>query len=203
MVKKLIPIIVFGVCTAVPLLATQQQESLGDLARQVRAQREKAGKKPVKTYTNDDLPARGPSSEGPAAASGMSQAPAEAGKASPAGAEARPSSPTEKPVAETESPADKVKTRDYWQAKFQSARRDLAVAKEAQRLSEDELNLLQIQQTRELDPNANAEVTAKVSDKQSEVTVNRATTEAAQKVLNDLEKEFKESGAPEEWSKTE
>jgi len=62
--------------------------------------------------------------------------------------------------------------------------------------------LLQIQQVRELDAATKQELTEKVQAKQSEVEVNQATTAAAQKALDDLEKEFKESGAPDDWSKT-
>ena len=72
-----------------------------------------------------------------------------------------------------------------------------------QQLSEDELNLLQIQQAREIDPAVKADLAAKVQAKQSEVDVNKATTEAAQKALDDLEKEFKDSGAPDDWSQTD
>ena len=52
-------------------------------------------------------------------------------------------------------------------------------------------------------PSAKADFTAKVQAKQSEVDVNTATTQAAQKALDDLMQEFKDSGAPEEWSQTE
>ena len=79
----------------------------------------------------------------------------------------------------------------------------MAKAKELQQLSEDELNLLQIQQVRELDSMAKQDLTAKVQAKQSEVDVNKATTDAAQKALNHLDKEFKDSGAPDDWSQTD
>jgi len=79
----------------------------------------------------------------------------------------------------------------------------LAKAKELQQLSEDELNLLQIQQVREIDPVAKADLTAKVQAKQSEVGLNTAATDAAQNALDDLEKEFKASGAPDDWSQTD
>jgi hypothetical protein len=62
---------------------------------------------------------------------------------------------------------------------------------------------LQIQQVREIDPDLKAQLTAKVQDKQSEVDVNKATTEAAQKALDDVEKAFQDSGAPEDWNQTE
>jgi hypothetical protein len=79
----------------------------------------------------------------------------------------------------------------------------VAKAKEHQQLSEDELNLLQIQQVRELDSMAKDALNAKVQSKQSEIDVNAAATEAAQKVLDDLSKEFKDSGAPDDWSQTD
>jgi hypothetical protein len=166
------------------------QESLGDLARQVREQRAKSEKKPVKVFTNDDLPQR-PPVEGRTAASAMSTTPK-----------------TEQPAAEKQetketSKEDKIKTKDFWQARFKAAREVLAHQKEIQQLAEDELNLLQIQQARELDPTAKQDLDGKVQAKQAEVEQARAVTAKAQKALDDLGEDFKESGAPEEWSKTD
>jgi hypothetical protein len=79
----------------------------------------------------------------------------------------------------------------------------LAKAKELQQLSEDELNLLQIQQVREIDPAVKANLTEQVQAKQSEVDVSKAATDAAQKALENLEKEFKASGAPDDWNQTD
>ena len=79
----------------------------------------------------------------------------------------------------------------------------MARAKEQEQLSEDELNLLQIQQAREMDPLTKQDLDSKVQAKQSEVDVNKAATDAAQKNLDDLAKEFKDSGAPDDWSQTE
>lgn len=165
------------------------QESLGDLARQVREQRAKSEKKPVKVFTNDDLPQR-PPGEGRTAASAMSTTP----KAEQPSAEKQGTKETSK--------EDKIKTKDFWQARFKPAREVVAHQKEIQQLAEDELNLLQIQQARELDPTAKQDLDAKVQAKQADVEQARAATAKAQKALEDLEKEFKESGAPEEWSNT-
>jgi hypothetical protein len=79
------------------------------------------------------------------------------------------------------------------------ARRNLAHAKEQQQLAEDELNLLQIQEVREIDPATKQALTAKVQAKQSDVEVVTATTAAAQKDLDDVEREFKDTGAPDDW----
>jgi hypothetical protein len=104
----------------------------------------------------------------------------------------------------TEAPSsDKKKTREYWQARFASARSEQAKAKEAQQLVEDELNLLQIQQARLLDPAAQSEVAQRIAAKRLEVDAARAATATAQKNFDALERMFNESGAPQSWSKTE
>jgi hypothetical protein len=104
----------------------------------------------------------------------------------------------------TEAPSgDKKKTREYWQARFASARSELAKAKEAQQLVEDELNLLQIQQARALDPAAQGEVAQRIAAKRLEVDAAQAATATAQKNFDALERMFNESGAPQSWSKTE
>ncbi|MGD0227404.1 MAG: hypothetical protein ABSF71_34220 [Terriglobia bacterium] len=186
---------------ALPLVARPQQpESLGDVARQLREQREKDAKKATKVFTNDNLPAPKPMEavttlnappESPSTPTQTASKPA--GQPAPGETKSKPS----------ESSDDKVKTRDYWQDRFRAARQDVARVKEQQQLAEDELNLLQIQQAREMDPIAKQDLDTKVQAKQSEVDINKATTDAAQKNLDDLAKEFKDSGAPEEWSQTE
>jgi len=186
---------------ALPVFAhPQQEESLGSVARHLREQKGSNPRKATKVFTNDNLP---------------EPKPGEAISSLPL-----PPEPTSSPNKSTVKPAgppsteetgdklheleeDKVKTRDYWQDKFKAARRDVAKAKELQQLSEDELNLLQIQQVRELDSMAKQDLTDKVQAKQSEVDVNMAATEAAQKALNDLDKEFKDSEAPDDWSQTD
>jgi hypothetical protein len=193
-------LIVVGLSVALPLLAEPEQESLGNLARQLREQREKEGKKPVKVFTNDNLPPPPAWEKAPTAVPGPPEAPA-GEKANPAQPAANPPEPVEpKSSVGPEVPGDKVKTRDYWQARFKQARAKLAEAREQEQLADDELNLLQIQQARELDPNVRQDLDAKMRDKQAEVDSKRAATDAAQKALTDLENEFKESGAPDDWS---
>jgi len=186
---------------ALPLLAQpQQQESLGDLARQLREQRDKDAKKPAKVFTNDNLPAPKPGE-----AVNSQPAPPQ-NPSTPAQTTSKSTTPPSSQEAggkQPESPEDKAHTRDYWQGKFKAARQQAARAKEMQQLAEDELNLLQIQQVREINPNAKADLTAKVQAKQSEVDTNKAATEAAQQALADLEKAFEDSGAPEDWSRTD
>jgi hypothetical protein len=185
-------------------LSLAGQQSLGDLARQLREQREKSAKKPVKVFTNDNLPQR-PPGEGPSASAGMST------EAKPTPSSSAPSGTTEAAGApagaqgseKTEASEDKKKTKEYWQDKFKTAREQLAKAQEVLQLSKDELNLLQIQDARAIDPSAKADFDAKVQAKQAEVDTNQAAVDKAKKQLDDLQKQFDDSGAPEDWSKTE
>ena len=198
--RKTLLITMLLLSVALPVLAKpQQQESLGNAARQIRAQHDKNAKKPTRVFTNDNLPAPVPGE----AITYTPAPPAPAKPSTPAETNPKPATPASETSSKPESPEDKKKTRDHWQEKFKAARQSLAKAKELQQLSEDELNLLQIQEAREMDVTAKADLTSKVQAKQSEAALNRTTTQAAQKVLDDLQKQFEDSGAPDDWSKTE
>jgi ribosomal protein L19E len=98
-------------------------------------------------------------------------------------------------------PKGKLGTKEYWESRFKSARAKLARAREIQQLTEDELRLLQVQQAREvLNTDVAAELAQKIPAKQAEVDAARAATEKATQELEELQKEFAASGAPEEWS---
>ena len=184
-------------------------QSLGDLARQERAKRSKETKKAVKVVTDEDLPPRpveepkattSPSESAEQPGEQPAEQPTEQATKPPATPPEEASAP---PPAEEPKPEDKQKTRDYWQGRFKAAKQRIADAEELQRLAEDELSLLQIQQARELSPDAKSDLDARVKAKSAEVDDKRAQTAKAQKALEDLEKDFKESGAPEDWSKTD
>ena len=190
-------------------------QSLGQIARQEREKRGKEAKKPPKEFTNDNMPRR-PRGEGPTAAASISEAPAagaparletaqaptETGAAVPS-SETKPPEPEPEEKKKDEKPEDKVKTNDYWQGRFKSVRARLAKAEEEQQLVEDELNLLRVQQAREIAPEVQKELQQKIADKTAELETKRAASEKVKKALDELEEEFKKSGAPEEWSKAE
>src|SRR5208337_5158350 len=194
------------VITSLPLLAMPQQ-SLGDLARQLRQQQLKAGLKTTKVYTNDNLPAR-PPDETRAAASGMPSTPAlsPSDKAptepdsSHATGQTGKAPETGQAAHEAEKPENTKGTKEYWQSRFKSARARLADAEERQQLAEDELNLLQIQDARELDSDLKAELAGKIKAREDEVSQKREATEQARSAFEDLQKEFQASRTPEEWS---
>ena len=192
------------------LVGSLAAQSLGDVARQERQKRAKETKKPVKVITSDDFPAPPPAEEAKPAA------PSSASEETPAESAEQPAAqPTEQPAAQTTAeeaappaaeeakPEHKQKTRDYWQGRFRAAKQRIVDAEELQRLAEDELSLLQIQQARELSPDGQADLEARVKAKQAELETRRATTAKARKALEDLEKEFKDSGAPTDLSKTD
>jgi hypothetical protein len=111
--------------------------------------------------------------------------------------------PPSAPAAAEEPGGDKQRTREYWQEQFKPLRAKLAADEQVQRLVEDELSLLQIQQARELSPGVQSQLEAQVKAKTAEVEAKRAETAKSRKELADLEQEFKESGAPADWSKTD
>jgi type IV secretory pathway VirB10-like protein len=183
-------------------------QSLGDLARQEQAKRAKETKKAVKVVTDEDLPPPAAETKPAAPPSESAEQPGEQPAEQPTEQATKPpATPPEEasapPPAEEAKPEDKQKTRDYWQGRFKAAKQRIADAEELQRLAEDELSLLQIQQARELSPDAKSDLDAQVKAKSAEVDDKRAQTAKAQKALEDLEKDFKESGAPEDWSKTD
>jgi len=177
-------------------------QSLGDVAREAREKRAKEKSAPRKVFTNDNLPAR-PSGQGPSVAATI------APEGSTSGSEAAPASqPAPSAVIDfgtsaqpppTPPPANKTKTQQAWQDEFKGARQSLKAAEEIERLAEDELSLLRIQQAQELSPDIQTDLESKIKVKQAEVDARRADTAKARKDLEDLEKEFKESGAPADW----
>jgi len=172
-------------------------QSLGEVARAAREQRQKVmQQKSVRTWTNENIP-KAPPSASPTAAAGMSAEPPPPAQTTPA-VEAPDGYSTPGDVT-----ADRKKSREYWQQQFKLAREKYAADEEQQRLSEDELSLLQIQQARELAPDTQTEVESSIKAKTADVEAKRAQAAKTKKALDDLEKQFRESGAPPDWAKTE
>ena len=64
---------------------------------------------------------------------------------------------------------------------------------------EDELHLLQIQQARELNPDRSRKLNSKIDAAGVELEAKRVATQKAQAAMNEAEKDFKKSGAPQDW----
>ena len=115
-----------------------------------------------------------------------------------------PDAPEGTPSAKGKTPAGKKdkKSKEYWQAKFRAAKADLTQAEEAQKLVQDEIDLLKMRQVQEPSAEAQDEINGKLAARQSELETSTTVTEKAKKALADLRIEFDESGAPEEWNET-
>lgn len=178
-------------------------QSLGEIARQYRQEleaRQKKGEVPVKVFTNDDVARMPPVTTlkitGPSKADGANQTePASQNAATEGGSQAGPQEL--KPGKAEPSAISKA----YWQARFKDVRDALAHAKEEQDLVEEERRLLQIQQARELDPDKSRKLNDQIDKATAELVAKRAATQKAQAALDELEKEFKASNAPQDWIK--
>ncbi len=166
-------------------------QSLGEVSRELRKKRVNQTHQAVKVYTNDNITQSSHAEPAPPRLEEMTPTPAEA-----AGPNMPPAPQPPEPKTE-----GKVKTREYWQGRFHNARSALARAREEQKLVEDELSLLQIQQVRELDPNLQKKLRGRIKVKLDELEIKRASTQKAGKALQELQMDFKESGAPEDWIK--
>lgn len=106
-------------------------------------------------------------------------------------------------TTQEKNPKDKKKTKEFWQAKFRTARANLRKAEEVQKLLEDEISLLQKRKVTEMSPDAQTQIDQGLSARQPELDSATAATGKARKDLADLQKDFDESEAPQEWSETE
>lgn len=159
-------------------------QSLGEVARELRKAREKQPRQAVKVYTNDNIAGASHPEASPTASA--QPAPAAVG---PREAQAKTGPQTKKAI----------RSQEYWQARFRPARAALARAEEEQQLAQDELSLLQIQHARELDPGRAQELSGQVNAKRRELEAKHEAVRKAQKALDELNREFEKSGAPENW----
>lgn len=186
-------LLAFAALLLFSVAANTPAQSLGEVARQCRKEREareKNGEAPVKVFTNDDIDKMPPI----AILESSSQTPS-----SPETRLSAPSQPSEAATSPSGNERKGEKSKEFWQARFKVARTRLAHAKEEEGLVEDELRLLQIQQARELSPNRSRKLNGKIDATTIELDAKRAAAKKAQEAMAQLEKEFKDSGAPKDW----
>lgn len=193
------------IATSFPGPLGRASQSLGEVARKYRKEleaREKKGEAPAKVFTNDDI-ARMP---GPAATvtsghkSKTGPVPESTGTSPPKPPKEKKATTPAKPAAvQTGKPESATKSREYWQARFRAARSALAHAKEEQKLVEDEIRLLRVQQARQLNPGRSSALNSQIEARSMELQAKQAATQKARQALEETEKEFKKSGAPEDW----
>jgi hypothetical protein len=102
-------------------------------------------------------------------------------------------------VSEAQTSEQAPRTREEWASTFRAARENLKSAQELRDLVEDELNLLRVQRARALDSQTQRSLDEQIAAKQADLDARRRAAAGAQKAIEELEKEFKESGAPPDW----
>lgn len=168
-------------------------QSLGEIARKER-QNKANQPKATKVYTNDDIPRAtmiGTSSE-TGSAEAAAKAP-ESGETASSGAGA-----AEGKQAEAAGPGDK-KTKEYWQAEYKKAKDNLDLAQEQSSLADDELSLAKANQVREADATKKADYDQQIATLRDTAGNKHAAVDKAKQAMDDLKKEFDDSGAPADW----
>lgn len=174
-------------------------QSLGEIARELRQQK-KQSKQPVKVFTNDNLPPPSPWEP-------VTTASSESTTKTDAKPKDQLSGGVKNKASEVppEKKEGKKETTEELEAQLKTARQELAAAQEQQQLSEDELNLLQLQQAREggLDSELHAQIQEKIDAKQVEVETNRAATAKAQHKVDEITKKLEELQAENDGGNSE
>lgn len=98
------------------------------------------------------------------------------------------------PPAFVPPPGVKPGTEAYLRAQVDAARQQLSTAREEEKLAQNELSLLKLQQLRTLNPNLQSELAAKIIAKQGDVQTSQQAVDKAQQELTELEKKL--SAAP-------
>lgn len=166
-------------------LAQSQEESLGEIARRLRAEREK-GPKARHVYTNDDL------------ARLRRTAISIIGRSKPAAGPTIPAAETETAATEPTPEQDE----QAWRLRFSEMRNKIATAEKELDLLQRELQLQQVQFYQ--DPNEAMrqqytrgqinETRQKIQDKQAEI-------ERLRQELRDLEDELRRAGGKPAWAR--
>ena len=185
--KTFCHILALGFAAAFAFTSTGAQD-LSQLAKKTREERLKTKmQRSVRVWTNDNMPKR-PPGEGPTAAAGMSAAapPDYPGATEP---EPPPGPDPAEPLAEAETSAI-----DSLRAQIKQAKQRLTGLEERQRLAEDELSLLQVQQATELAPNTQSTLAAKIKEKNGAISTRRQEMDKTKKEIETLEKDLKARG---------
>jgi len=175
-----------GVGIAQTQQPTGPSSSLGELARQLKIERAKAGQKPVKVFTNDNLPAR-PPEEGPTAATGMS---ATAGVHGESKAEATSSSET----------SGEAHNEKYYRAKIGELQSNLDLHQRELGVLQQKLSINQMQYY----PDPNKTLTQEfnrsdINKLTQDIDQKKAQVEADQKAIDDLREQLRHEGGDPGW----
>lgn len=179
--------------------------SLGDFARQQKAQREKAGKKPAKVFSNDNLPAR-PAASALTVAAGMStegeEKTPEGSEAAASGQESTGGEVAKTPKARTSESAPAHDEAYYREAmrKLQDRRamheRQLSVLE--QKLSQGEMVYYPDPQ-KTLEQESTLAFHSEINKLRDEVAKKQQDIADDDKAMEDLREQLRREGGPSGW----
>lgn len=214
--KRLLVVVTvaLAVTGAVRLLAqaqggSGQEPSLGDLARQQRALREKAAKKPAKEFSNDNLPAR-PAAGGLTVAAEMSteaqgegkkteEAASTEGTPSGTATTTEPSKPTKVGQAEEPPAHDEAYYRDAMgklRDRLAMHQRQLSVLE--QKLSQGEMQYYADPQ-KALEQSSTPSVNADTNKLRDDIEKKKQDIADDEKAMEDLRDQLRSEGGPPSW----
>ena len=174
------------------LAHAQEALSLGDLARQQKAQRAKAARKPVKEFSNDNLPAR-PATAGLTVAGEMSAEPTK----QPAGGEAAKA--TGAATGETEAVHDEEYYRDEMsrlQVRLDTHRRQLTVLE--QKLAQGDMQYYPDPQ-KTLEQTSTPSFRSDINKLQDEIAKKKQDIADDERAIEDLRDQLRREGSPPGW----
>jgi hypothetical protein len=187
---------VFGLCAAVFVLAAfASAQSLGELARKLRAEKAAQPARAVRLFTNDDLAQlKGGLSvtEGLAPPS-LKGGPEGAAKAEEKGGAAEKPGGAAKAGAEDET---------AWRQRFAKLRDALDTAEKKLDVMQRELNLANIQYYSNPDQALREQTMGtEIKTRTQEIEQQKVAVEAAKKALADAEEELRQKGLPAGWAR--
>jgi len=174
------------------LAQAQEALSLGDLARQQKAQRAKAARKPVKEFSNDNLPAR-PATAGLTVTGEMSAEPTK----QPASGEAAKA--TGAATGETEAVHDEEYYRDEMgnlQVRLDTHRRQLSVLE--QKLAQGDMQYYPDPQ-KTLEQTSTPSFRSDINKLQDEIAKKKQDIADDERAIEDLRDQLRREGSPPGW----
>jgi predicted RNase H-like nuclease (RuvC/YqgF family) len=179
------------------LAQAQEALSLGDLARQQKAQRAKAARKPVKEFSNDNLPAR-PATAGLTVAGEMSAEPQATKSGESEGTEAAEAA--KQPAGgEAEAVHDEKYYRDEMsklQARLETHRRQLSVLE--QKLAQGDMQYYPDPQ-RTLEQTSTPSFRSDINKLQDDIAKKKQDIADDERAIEDLRDQLRREGSPPGW----
>lgn len=167
--------------------ASTSTPSLGELARKLKAQKEKSPQKPSKVFTNDNLPARTPSGSSTQAAEASTSKPGESKEAS----------------AKEEKSSGGAHDEKYYRARMKELQDQLDLHKRELAVLEqkggDQLQMFSTDPNKNLQQNSTPSYAADAAKLQEDIQKKKDQIAADQKAMDDLREQLRQEGGDPGW----